>query len=103
MKIVYQNQNDEVVIIMPCECGLTIEQIAQKDVPYNAPYLIVEDSDLPADWSTSAAWEADFSSPSGIGMGPQRYFIQKAQQEIAQGINVQYNEALILQMEAELQ
>lgn len=79
MKIIYQNQDDTIAIIMPVEgCGLTIEQIAQKDVPFGVAYLITEDSDLPEDWSTSSAWEADFSSPSGIGMGAQRYFIAQA-------------------------
>jgi hypothetical protein len=79
MKIIYQNQDNTIAIIIPVEgCGLTVEQIAQKDVPHGVPYLIVEDSDLPSDWSTSAAWEADFSAPHGIGMGPQRYFIAQA-------------------------
>jgi len=69
---------------MPCECGLTIEQIAAKDVPYGVPYLILEDGDLPSDWSFSAAWEADFSSHHGIGLGPQRYFIRGAEQRLAE-------------------
>jgi hypothetical protein len=83
MKIIYPNPDNTIAILMPCECGLTIEQIAQKDVPYNTPYLIVEDSDLPEDWSNSAAWEADFSDPDGIGVGAQRYFIAQAEAKIA--------------------
>jgi len=83
MKILYPQTNGEIAIIMPCECDLTIEQIAQKDVPYNTPYIICEDSDLPANWETSAAWECDFSSPSGIGMGAQRWFIAQAAAVIA--------------------
>lgn len=47
-------------------------------VPFNTPYLIVEPSDLPSDWSTSAAWECDFSAPSGHGLGSQRYAIEQS-------------------------
>jgi hypothetical protein len=82
MKIIYQNQDSSVIIIFPVATSMTIDQIAQKDVPYNTPYLIVEDSDLPEDWSNSAAWEADFSSPDGIGMGAHRWFIAQAEADI---------------------
>jgi hypothetical protein len=32
-RIIYQNESGGVAIIIPCDCGLTIEQIAAKDVP----------------------------------------------------------------------
>ena len=32
-RIIYQNDAGGVAIITPCDCGLTIEQIAAKDVP----------------------------------------------------------------------
>ena len=32
-RIIYQNGTGGVAIITPCDCGLTIEQIAAKDVP----------------------------------------------------------------------
>ena len=84
MKIIYQEPTGGIAIIVPVEgCGLSIEQIAAKDTPYGIPYIICADGDLPADWSTSAAWEADFSSPSGIGMGAQRWFIAQAAAVIA--------------------
>ena len=54
----------------PCECGLTVETIAKKDVPPGVPYLIINESDLPADPAFLEAWEADFSSPHGHGIGP---------------------------------
>lgn len=117
MKIIYPQTNGEIAIIMPCDCGLTTEQIAAKDVPFGVPFLICEDIDLPEDWSTSAAWECDFSSPSGIGMGAQRWFIAQAEAalaalaavEITEETNVdQHNaevwrhNALIAQMKAEV-
>ena len=74
MKILFPNDNGTVAILFPCECGLSIEEIAQKDVPKNKPYLIVEDKDLPSDWSTSEAWEVDFSEPDGYGLGAEQFF-----------------------------
>ena len=32
-RIIYQNDNGGVSIIIPADCGLTVEQIAAKDVP----------------------------------------------------------------------
>lgn len=52
MKILFPNPDNTVAIMFPCDCGLSIEEIAKKDVPAGVPYLIVEDSDLPEDMST---------------------------------------------------
>lgn len=107
MKIIYTKTNGEIVILMPCDCGLTIEQIAQKDVPFGAAYLIVQDADLPEDWSASTAWECDFSNPHGIGLGPQRYFIAQAEAVLADADASDSDKsaaaALKAQMEAELE
>lgn len=102
MKGLYLQTNGEIAIIF-LQDDEDYHRVCLRCTPHNTPYLIVEDSDLPEDWSTSSAWEADFSTPDGYGLGPQRYFIQKAQQEIQEGINVEYNIGLIAQMEAELQ
>jgi hypothetical protein len=77
MKGLYPQASGEIAIIF-LQDGDDFDAVCKRITPYNTPYLIVDDSDLPEDWSTSAAWECDFSSPSGIGMGPQRYFIAQA-------------------------
>lgn len=59
---------DSVAVLLPCECGLTVEQIAQKDVPEGVPYMIVDASDIPTDRTYRAAWACDFSSPDGHGL-----------------------------------
>lgn len=82
MKGLFPQTNGEIAIIF-LQDGDDYHQVCLRCTPYNTPYLIVEDSDLPADWSTSAAWEADFSQPNGIGMGPQRWFIAQAAAVIA--------------------
>jgi hypothetical protein len=50
--------DDGVAIIVPApECGLTIEEIAAKDVPAGTPYKIVDVSDIPEDRTFRNAWE----------------------------------------------
>jgi hypothetical protein len=55
------------------ECGLTIEQIATKDVPEGSPYVILTYHDFP--WEDSfnmlfqykASWRVNFADPDGVG------------------------------------
>jgi hypothetical protein len=57
-RIIYQTEDGGVAIIVPsAECGLTIEQIAQKDVPAGKPYKIVDVADIPTDRTFRNAWE----------------------------------------------
>jgi hypothetical protein len=56
-RIIYPT-NDGVAIIIPApECGLSIEEIAAKDVPAGTPYKIVDVSDIPKDRAFRNAWE----------------------------------------------
>ena len=55
-RIVYKNDDGTIAIIVPAECGLTIEEIAAKDVPTGAEYHIVEDSEVPSDRTFRDAW-----------------------------------------------
>jgi len=57
-RIIYPTDNGGVAIIVPApECGLTIEQIAAKDVPAGKPYKIVDVEDIPSDRTFRNAWE----------------------------------------------
>lgn len=57
-RIIYPNDNGGVSILIPVpECGLTIEQIAIKDVPAGKPYKIVDVADIPTDRTFRNAWE----------------------------------------------
>ena len=59
-RIIYQNQEGNVAVIVPApECGLTIEEIAAKDVPAGKPYKIVDVSEIPTDRSQRNAWTVD--------------------------------------------
>lgn len=57
-RIIYPNDEGGVSIIVPAtECGLTIEEIAAKDVPAGKPYQIVDVSEIPSDRTFRNAWE----------------------------------------------
>ena len=56
-RIIYPTDDGGVAIIIPSDCGLTIEQIAAKDVPAGKPYKIVDVSDIPTDRTFRNAWE----------------------------------------------
>ena len=57
-RIIYPNDDGGVSIIIPAaECGLTIDEIAAKDVPAGKPFQIVDVADIPSDRTFRAAWE----------------------------------------------
>ena len=56
-RIIYPNDEGSVSIIVPADCGLSIEEIAEKDVPFGKPYKIVDISDIPSDRTFRGAWE----------------------------------------------
>ena len=57
-RIIYENDEGGVSIIVPApDCGLTIEEIAAKDVPAGKAYQIVDVSDIPTDRTFRNAWE----------------------------------------------
>jgi len=58
-RIIYQNDDGGMAIIIPADCGLTIEEIAAKDVPTGKPYKIVDVDDIPADRQWRAEWTVD--------------------------------------------
>ena len=56
-RIIYQTDDGGVAVIVPApDCGLTIEQVAAKDVPTGKPYKIVDVSEIPTDRSKREAW-----------------------------------------------
>jgi hypothetical protein len=56
-RIIYPTDDGGVAILIPADCGLTIEEIAAKDVPEGKPYQIVDVSDIPEDRTFRNAWE----------------------------------------------
>ena len=56
-RIVYKNDDGTISIIVPAKCGLTIEEIASKDVPDGKEHWIVDASEIPSDRTFRNAWE----------------------------------------------
>ena len=57
-RIIYPTPEGGVAIIIPAPgCGLTIEEIAAKDVPAGVPFRIVEADTIPEDRTFRNAWE----------------------------------------------
>ena len=67
-RIIYQNDNGGVAVLIPADCGLTIEQIAAKDVPTGKAYKIVDAADIPTDREWRDSWTVDEADlTDGVG------------------------------------
>ena len=71
-RIIYKNPDNTVSVLIPSQEVLDtvgMQAIAEKDVPHNLPYWIVEDSVIPTDRTFRSAWEIDESigKPNGFG------------------------------------
>jgi len=54
-RIIYPT-DEGVAVIVPADCGLSIEEIAAKDVPAGKPFQIVDVSEVPSDRTFRGAW-----------------------------------------------
>lgn len=68
-RIIYRNDDGGVAVIIPApNTGLTIEEVAAKDVPTGKPYKIVDVADIPSDRSQRDAWAVDETDlTDGVG------------------------------------
>tara|TARA_R110001592_G_scaffold345242_1_gene637002 strand:- start:200 stop:415 length:216 start_codon:yes stop_codon:yes gene_type:complete len=67
-RIIYKNTDGTIGIIVPTNCGLTVEQIAQKDVPTGLNYKIVNVSEISSDRTFRDAWTIDDAElTDGVG------------------------------------
>ena len=67
-RIIYQNDTGGVAVLIPADCGMTIEQIAAKDVPTGKAYKIVDVSDVPTDREWRNEWTVDEADlTDGVG------------------------------------
>ena len=55
-RIIFINEDNTIGIIVPADCGLTIEEIAAKDVPTGLTYHIIDKSEIPTDRTFREAW-----------------------------------------------
>ena len=67
-RIIYQNDTGGVAVLIPADCGLTIEEIAAKDVPTGKPYKIVDVADIPEDRQWRDEWTVgELELTDGVG------------------------------------
>ena len=68
-RIIYKNTTGGVSVIIPApDSGLTIEEIAAKDVPTGLPYKIVDAKDIPTDRTARDLWDVDAADlTDGVG------------------------------------
>ena len=90
MKIIFKNQDNSIGIITPTSEALsfaTIEQIAEKDCPYNLPYWIVADTDIPSDRTDRDRWVLeDMPEPDGFGGASNEFSDEQLQALYSQGV-----------------
>ena len=56
-RIIYTNDDGQVCVVVPSDnCGLTVEQIRDKDVPSGKTATIVDKSAVPSDRTFRNAW-----------------------------------------------
>ena len=74
--IIYSNGNGGICLVIPTG-ELSVEEVARKDVPSGAPFMILNTDQVPADHTFFNAWEADFNNPHGIGIGADTWFAKQ--------------------------
>lgn len=77
--IIYPKEKDQfkndVAVICPADnCGLTVEEIARKDVPDGVPYKIIDRASLPEDLE---GFSPSFDAPDGFGIGHKKWFAER--------------------------
>lgn len=68
-RVIYKRANGTIAYLIPSpSCELSIEEIAQKDVPTGSAYKIVDASYIPTDKTFREAWTIDDSELNdGVG------------------------------------
>jgi hypothetical protein len=68
--IIYKNSNNGVSIVVPVpNSSLTINDIANRDLPAGTPYRFGTIADIPTELMFSSAWEVDMTTPDGVALG----------------------------------
>jgi hypothetical protein len=88
MVIVYENKDKSLAVLTPTQEALnfaTIQQIAEKDVPHNLPYWVVDETTLPTE--PIELWQLDGTQgePDGFG-GESNEFDAELLEKFKQGI-----------------
>jgi hypothetical protein len=88
MVVIYENPDKSISVLTPAQEALsfaTIQQIAEKDVPHNLPYWIVDEATLPD--APIEYWQLDGTqgNPDGFG-GESNEFDSELLEKFKQGV-----------------
>lgn len=97
-RIIYEKDDGTLAVVIPApDCGLTIEQIAAKDVPAGKSYEIVDVSAIPTDRTFRNAWRK-VGATVEVSMPPAREIhrdhIREARDPLLAELDVKYMKAL---------
>jgi hypothetical protein len=65
--VIYQQINGGIAIVFPTG-EIPIEDVIGKDIPKEAPYMIIDHADLPSEFEFSSSWVPDFSQGSTVSV-----------------------------------
>ena len=96
-RIIYDNDEGGVSILIPAECGLTIEQIAEKDVPKGKAYKIVDTVTIPSDRHFRNAWKhsegvIEVDMPKAVEI--QKEKLRQERKPLLEALDAEYMRAL---------
>ena len=93
LRIIYPTDDGVAIIIPAAECGLTIEEVAKKDVPAGVAYKIVNDDEVPSDRTFRNALKYDLTvdMPKAQGITKERLRAERA--PLLTALDVQYQRA----------
>ena len=60
-RVIYQD-GEGLAILCPADCGLSVMEIAKKDIPKGQKFKILTVSDFPSDSQWRYAWEYDIEN-----------------------------------------
>jgi hypothetical protein len=76
--IIYAKQDGSLVFVNPVLSEISAYECGRRETPHGIRFLIVDTDDYPQDYEFMSAWEADFSSPSGLGVGQEQWYAEAA-------------------------
>lgn len=74
--IIHPNDFGTITVIYPSG-SLPVEEVALKDVPRGVPFKYIDSEALPKDRTFRNAWQYDFSTNDGIGLGHETWYALK--------------------------
>jgi hypothetical protein len=91
MKIIYPTESGVAIITPTGE--LSIEDVADKDVPAGVPYRIVNDDEVPSDRTFRNAWKEDLTvdMPKSVNITKERLRAERT--PLLTALDVQYQRA----------